>query len=63
MAVHWPTHLLAVARWSDKLIDFSGYDFSKLRKAAENPIWIDTEEQLAHYCKQWLEVPLITLDT
>ena len=63
MAVLWHMRWPVADRWSDKLIDFSGYDFAKLRKAAETPIWIDTEEQLAHYCQQWLEVPLITLDT
>lgn len=40
-----------------------GYLLSQLEASARQPVWIADNDQLAHYCQQWAELPLIALDT
>ena len=39
------------------------YDWHRLQQAAASPIWINDTATLVHYCQQWLQLPLIALDT
>ncbi|SEA55095.1 ribonuclease D [Marinobacterium iners] len=39
------------------------YDWHRLQQAAASPIWINDTATLMHYCQQWLQLPLIALDT
>jgi ribonuclease D len=39
------------------------YDWRRLEQAAASPVRIEDRATLAHYCAQWLQLPLIALDT
>jgi len=39
------------------------YDWRRLEQAAANPVWINDTATLARHCQQWLQLPLIALDT
>ena len=39
------------------------YDWRRLEQAAASPVRIEDRATLARYCAQWLQLPLIALDT
>ena len=39
------------------------YHFDRLEQSAQKPIWIVQDAELQYYCDQWMQLPLIALDT
>jgi ribonuclease D len=41
----------------------NGYDWQQLERAAQEPVWVDTDEALARLCQHWRTLPMVALDT
>jgi ribonuclease D len=41
----------------------NGYDWQELERAAQEPVWVGTDEALAQLCGYWRTLPMVALDT
>lgn len=41
----------------------SGYDWKQLEQAADRPVWVDSNDDLARRCAHWRTLPMVALDT